>query len=428
MIIPAFPSFSELSERADSPVFAVVFCAESYNALAVIRALGRRGVPVLALGQEADSIGFRSRFATEKAVYPDPVVDEAGFVARVSELGARLATRGVRAVTFPSSDRVVRILSDHRESLGKYFQLFLPSRESVAACLDKLAQYRVAAEIGVPFPRTYSNGQEDELLADLAAERARLPLFFKSRGPLPDHELNRRFRRVVLSEREQVATMLREAGECGVLFVVQEIIPGADDQLYTLGATMDGNGGVLAAFTGRKLRQMPPGFGICRVGETVDTPAVLDHGERLLRALEFRGISQVEFKFDVRDGEFKLMEVNPRSWSWVGLPIALGCDLPYAALCAALGFSLTGKVSTPSGKALWISLSHDLDYSVSCRDGRPWAHLFRGYDRVVEAYHASDDRGPGIAHFRTTALDFAARSVRKLGKLVGITARKTTPP
>lgn len=401
---------------------AAIFCAESYNALAVVRSLGRRGVRVVALGQEDDSICFHSRYVAERHVYPDPVSDEAGFLRVATELGERQRRKGGRAVAFATSDRIVKLLSDHRERLEPLFEIYMPCRAAVEASLDKLAQYRVAEEVAVPYPRTYANGDGARLAADLAGGRAVPPLFLKARVPLNDHSLAR-FRRMKLCEAAEANRQVAEAERLGVPFVVQEIIPGGDDQLYTLGSTMNARGELVSAFTGRKLRQMPPGFGICRVGESRPVPKVAELGGRLLAALGFRGISQVEFKYDARDGQFKLMEVNPRTWSWVGLPIELGADLPWAMYREALGHSLPPQPELPPQRWLWISLAHDLERSLQHRDGWPLAHLWAGYERVVEAFYAADDPAPGIAHFSRVAREWSGRLLGKFGRL----ARSSSP-
>ena len=94
---------------------------------------------------------------------------------------------------------------------------------------------------------------------------------------------------------------------------------------------MAADGEALGVFTGRKLRQTRQHMGVCRVAEAVWVPEVAEHGLRLLRALEFHGISQVEFKLDPRTGAHKLIEVNPRLWQWHGLATACGVDLTHIA-------------------------------------------------------------------------------------------------
>ena len=119
--------------------------------------------------------------------------------------------------------------------------------------------------------------------------------------------------------------------------MVQELIPGGDDELYTVGSYIAADGTVLGLFSGRKLRQSPPGIGTCRVGEAVWVQEAVDAALRLLRAFDFHGVSQVEFKRDPRDGRFKLMEVNPRFWLWHGLAAALGVDFARIAYHDLLG-------------------------------------------------------------------------------------------
>ena len=113
--------------------------------------------------------------------------------------------------------------------------------------------------------------------------------------------------------------------------MVQDLIPGGDDELYTLGAYLSESLEPLGLFCGRKLIQTPPGIGTARLAEAVWVDEVVDAGLHLLRALGCNGLSQVEFKRDPRDGKFKLMEVNPRLWQWHSLARASGVDLPLIA-------------------------------------------------------------------------------------------------
>jgi D-aspartate ligase len=113
--------------------------------------------------------------------------------------------------------------------------------------------------------------------------------------------------------------------------MVQELVPGGDSELYTLGSHLRADGEPLALFCGRKLRQTPPIVGTCRVGEALWVDEVVESGLRLLRAFAYTGVSQVEFKRDPRDGRFKLMEINPRLWLWHGLATACGVDVPVLA-------------------------------------------------------------------------------------------------
>jgi predicted ATP-grasp superfamily ATP-dependent carboligase len=166
--------------------------------------------------------------------------------------------------------------------------------------------------------------------------------------------------------------------------MVQQLIPGGDDELYTVGSYIAADGAVLGLFSGRKLRQSPPGIGTCRVGEAVWVQETVDAALRLLRAFDFHGVSQVEFKRDPRDGRFKLMEVNPRLWLWHGLAAALGVDFARIAY-----LDLLDRRSAP--------------VTTEGRDGR-WAITLLAGERpafqrppYVEPVFSLDDPKPGAA-------------------------------
>lgn len=409
--IQSFPCYAEIY-RCAGPVIAAVLGAETGNGLALIRGLGRMGIPVAALGQEQDSISFYSRYVSDRLVYRDPHHAPDEFASELIKFGKKLKNEGKRAVLFPTSDRVVEAISRNEKVLSEYFILNFPAPDVLAKCLDKQAQYRLAGELGVPFPKTYTESEIEELRADLASGAVEFPILLKSRQALP-LTLRRKFRVAVLENKAELDATLAAIAEAKVSFIIQEIIPGDDDTLYTLGSYMNRASEFKGIFTGRKLRQQPPRFGICRVGESKHVEEIIRHGEKLLRGLNFFGISQVEFKYDHRNGQYKLIEVNPRSWSWIGLPIRMGVNLPYAFFCDALGIDIPCQ-KMPDKRGLFISLYDDLYWSLKSKDGKPWSHLFQGYEFVVEPYYAADDRKPGLMHFKKCSSLLAKSAIQKV--------------
>lgn len=401
---PSLPTYAELVRRTGKPAVAVVLGVGAFQGLALLRGLGRMGVPVVAIGEQ-DSVGFRSRYASETQVSPDPHEQPEEFLHRLITLGKRLQTEGKNAVLFSTRDSVVELFARRREELREFFICHSPNYDVIRNCSNKEAQIRLTRELNIPAPQTYFDTELDALQRDLASGRLQFPLIFKSKRELPS-ELKKKFRLIILNNPAALQQALADAAAQNIPFLIQEIIPGEDDQLYTLGSCLAQNGRLTAVFTGRKLRQRPPRFGECRVGESVPVEPIVRDGERLLRALNFYGISQVEFKFDARDGRYKLMEVNPRAWSWIGLPIGMGVNIPYAFFCDALGVDIPVQ-AMPSLRAAYVSLYDDLYWSLKARDGRPWAHCFQGYDVVVEPYYAKDDRLPGLIHFQRCALRVA---------------------
>jgi D-aspartate ligase len=298
---------------------AVVVDVGWVNGLAAIRSLGRAGIRVLALDHRASALGFRSRYA-EPVLTPDPQ-DEEAFIAFLAALELEQP-----APLFATHDEPLNAIARGADRLGGRFLFPFPAWEVLSRIQSKRSQLEAAARAGIPVPRTAYPSSAAEARA--AAEELGLPVLVK---PSSTEGFKRRFGKQAFRCKTGADVERAYADAEPYEPMVQELIPGDDDELYTLGSYLAADGEPLGIFSGRKLRQTPPGVGTCRVGEAVWVEEVVDQGLKLLRELEFHGLSQVEFKRDPRSGEFKLMEVNPRLWQWHSLAAACGVDLPRIA-------------------------------------------------------------------------------------------------
>ncbi len=298
------------------------------NGLAAIRALGRAGVPVLALDHRAGALGFRSRYALPVRT-PDPAEDEEAFIDLLRQIGAALEQP---APVFATHDEPLNAVGRARESLGERFLYPFPPWDRLARIQTKRSQLEAAQAAGVEVPRTRHPRSAAEARA--AGEELGYPVLVK---PSSTEGFKRRFGRQAFrcENGEDVERAYADTEPFEPM--VQELIPGGDDTLYTVGSYLREGGEPLGVFSGRKLRQTPPGIGTCRVGEAVWVEEPVEAALSLLCGLQFNGISQVEFKRDVRDGSFKLMEVNPRLWQWHELASASGVDIPRIAYEDLLG-------------------------------------------------------------------------------------------
>ena len=325
---PLAPAEAAASALAHGGSPAVVVDVGWVNGLAAIRSLGRAGAPVLAVDHRPWALGLRSRFALA-VVAPAPGADESAFVSTLVRLGDAL---GRPAPVFPTHDEGLNAIARHAEVLGERFLYPFPAWSSLERIQSKRFQLDVAEGAGVEVPRTGHPRSGGEALG--IAEEVGYPVLVKPADPVEFKRRHKRqaFRCETRAELEE-AYALAEPHEP----MVQELIPGGDDTLYTLGSYLDATGRPLGVFCGRKLRQTPPTVGTCRVGEAIWVQEVVDSGLRFLAALEYRGVSQVEFKRDPRDGRYKLMEINPRLYQWHGLAAACGVDLPLLAYRDLLG-------------------------------------------------------------------------------------------
>jgi D-aspartate ligase len=352
---------------------AVVVDVGWVNGLAAIRSLGRAGIPVFAVDHRPSALGFRSRYA-EAVPAPDPVEDEEGFVGAVRGLAERV---GAAVPVFPTHDSGLNALA---RNLDESILAPFPDWATLAAVQSKRTQLERAAAIGLDVPETRHPRSAAE--AGAAGEGVGFPALVKPSDPVG---FKRRFRRQAF--RCESAAEVEDAYARAAEFepMVQELVPGGDDSLYTVGSYVSRDGRALGVFCGRKLRQTPPGIGTCRVGEAVWVESLVETALRLLREFRFHGLSQVEFKRDDRDGRFKLMEINPRLWQWHGLAAACGVDLPQIAYADLVG-------EAPSDARM-------------NGDGKRWAITLLPGERpvfqrppYVDAVWALDDPKPALVH------------------------------
>src|SRR5260370_2076373 len=79
-----------------------------------------------------------------------------------------------------------------------------------------------------------------------------------------------------------------------------------------------------------RLRQLPPDFGRASTYvETTDVPLLESLSHRLLRAVDYYGLAELEYKLDPRDGQYKLLDFNARTWGYHSLGGRAGVDFPY---------------------------------------------------------------------------------------------------
>jgi len=322
--------------------------------LGVVRDLARHGVPVAALDADPGAIGLRSRHAWG-LVCPDPLADEEAFLTFLERFGAGLPQR---AVVFPSHDEYVWPLSRHAGRLAPWFIVPFAGWDVMQRVHDKRAQIEAARRAGVDTPRTVFVGSAAELVE--AAAEVPFPAVLK---PVESLAFKRRFHRHIIdvSGADDLRRLAEKVDGLGTL-MLQERVPGGEDELWTVGSYLDRDSRPLAVFTGHKLRQYPHEGGSCLAAVSRWDGDLADAGLRLLRELGYHGVSQVEFKRDPRDGRFRLMEINARHWKWHSLAAACGVNLSYAAWRDAVGDPFVAPRQRDGVK--WIVVNKDLPLAV----------------------------------------------------------------
>ncbi len=369
----------ELRSRADRGVPAFIGGLGS-NGLSFLRSLGRRGIPVVGM-DTWNRPEMLSRYGLPLVV-PDPAGHEAELLDLLLETGESLEGR---AVLIPTSDAFILFVSRQSGPLSRHFDFIVPDHETVLRLANKRLQYDFAREHHVPIPETFY--PSDTSIEDIARE-TRYPCIIK---PYFSHLWKKyadglpgaRWGKVAeVRSREELLATYREMAKSGLEFLVQDKIPGSDNELYDLLAYLNRNSEPLAAFTKHKLRCYPLEFGVSSLAIGQWEPELAKSGLDFVVALKYKGVVSPEFKRDSRDGVFKLMEVNPRSILTTYLAVCSGVDIPYLAYLDAKGDPVTAISSFHEG-VKWISFERDVKAFLEYReaallDFAEWAQSWRG--------------------------------------------------
>ncbi len=381
---------------------AIVLQVSYACGLGIVRDLGVHGVPVLALDPDPGALGLRSRYAAGLRC-PAPLDDEERFLGFLEDLGRRLPQR---AVLYPSHDEYIWPLSRHAERLAPWFVVPFSRWDVMQRIHDKRAQLEAAWRAGVDTPRTVFVSSAAELEA--AAGDVPFPALLK---PVDSLAFKLRFHRhiVDVNSPDDVRRVYDKVDDLGVL-MLQERIPGGEEELYTVGSYLDAGSRPLAVFTGHKLRQYPHAGGSCLAGVSRWDHELAASGLRLLQELHFHGVSQVEFKRDPRDGRLRLMEVNARHWKWHSLAAACGVNLSLVAHRDAIGRPFVAPRQRDGVK--WIVINKDLPLALleiarGERRGDAYLRSLRGVRR--DGLHSLRDPLPGLLNAGAVATQVIAR-------------------
>jgi D-aspartate ligase len=384
---------SDLGTQAQGAIVIGEHC----RGLGLVRSLGRRGIPVWTLEPEGERLASTSRYSRRS--FPWPNGEEAEQLDYLYALAARHQLAGW--AIFPTNDETTALFARHHDELATRFRMTVPPWDVLAKAYDKRLTYQLALDTGLDIPRTFYARSLDEL----AGFPCQFPVVLK---PAFKRDVNR-FTHDKAWRADDRETLLARYGEACALVgadvvMIQELVPGGGDTQFSHGALcVDGR--TLASVTARRMRQYPVEFGhSSSFVETVSEPAVEEAATRLLREMRYTGLAEVEFKYDRRDGRHKLLDVNPRVWTWHALCGAAGVDFPYLLWRSIHGEPVAEVRGRPGVR--WVRMSTDVAAAVSEMSR---GHLsIREYARsltppVQFSTLAADDPAPGLLRLPLTA-------------------------
>jgi D-aspartate ligase len=399
---------------ADPSTPAVVLIASPspllHGAVGVVRSLGRLGVPVYLAHDGRPNPTVRSRYLAGAFTVGYDQTDPGRFAEALTGVGRRL---GRRAVLVPIDDLGALFVADHADELAERFLFPRPAPGLAHALASKRELDLLCRRLGVPSPETVFPRTRDDVLRFLG--RARPPVVVKAIDPLLLHQRPGARSVVIAHSREELLDAYdgMEVPERPNL-MLQEYIPGGAESVWMFNGYLDRRSRCLIGFTGTKQRQCLPHTGPTSLGVCRANPVVEQATARFLAAVGYQGIVDLGWRYDARDGRYKLLDVNPRIGGSFRLFVASnGMDVARAAYLDLTGQPVPESAAQNGRK--WLVEPNDLKASLLYwREGSLtpglWLQSLRGVEEA--AWFAADDPLPFVAMCGSAAAMTAAKAAR----------------
>lgn len=372
--------------------------------LAIMRALGPLGVALYGVDADLRSPAMLSRYCRERFQYGLDESRPLEFLDRLLEIGRRL---GRPAILIPTSDETAQFVVDHAEPLSRQFIFPRNSPEMIGRLVSKKGMYEMALEHAVPTPLTLFPRSLEDVRSFLP--RITFPVMLKG---IYGNRLQTRTQKkmvIVQSPEELIENYSAMEDPDTPNLMLQEYIPGDDDQIHIFNGYFDRESRCLAGFTGHKIRQFPVHVGCASLGVCRENQRVAQTTIRFMQAIGYRGILDIGYRYDPRDDQYKVLDANPR----IGQAFRL----------------FVAENDMDVMKSLYLDLTGQEQFAIAPREGRRW--LIEDYDLISTLHYFEEGTltlGAWVRSFKGVeeAAWFSWSDPRPFMKMVGDLLKRLT--
>jgi D-aspartate ligase len=274
-----------------------------HGALAVARTLGRLGVPVYAVVDDGYTPLASSRYITKAVVWKKWPNDPDSFLKSMSAIAEIIARP---TIIIPIDDLSAISAAENATSLARWFLLPPVPLQIPRRLANKGSLRALCTEIGTPFARSVVPHSNEDVLA--FARGTEFPIVAKATEQWL--LLNDRFNVKVIKTPEELFGLYEQLDHAGrQRLILQEYIPGDD---WVSHGYYNPKKNIAVTFTGRKLLDYPADAGSTAQGLSLGNETLRRESERFLQATGYSGIIDIDWRKDQRDGQYKILDCNPR--------------------------------------------------------------------------------------------------------------------
>ena len=366
----------------------VILRSGHHGGLGIIRSLGRLGVPVYSVDADGWEAGFSSRYSRGRFFLNTATAPPAESISRLLDIGRKI---GGRPLLIPTTDEGTIWLAEHAALLEDGYCFPRQDPALIRLLCDKSRMQELARQSGVPTAEAMVPRSRADL--DRFLGTAVFPVVAKA----IDAD---RFRRstgstkfILQTPRELLALYDKAIGDGDATFLVQEFVPGED---WMFDGYFDHNSECVFGLTGKKIRRFPVNTGVTSLGICLRNETVEKTTAEFMKAIGYHGILDIGYRYDRRDGKYKVLDVNPR----IGCTFRLFTSANGMDVARVLYLNLTGQPIPPAQAVdgrKWIVEDFDLVSSLrswksSSLSLKEWVKSLRGIREG--AWFAWDDPLP----------------------------------
>lgn len=381
----------------------------SHISLAATRSLGRKGIEVTSISPEKRSITFYSRYCKHRIITPFAPENE-GYIEYLEQI----VKNEKFDVLLPGGSGLIFTISKYRDKLSPYTKIPITNKENIEISRDKSKTLKYAMKFGIPCPKTFFSEDIDQSNMREIAQEIGFPAVIK-----PDIGTGATGISYANSLQELEYMYEKTIKEHGSSHI-QEYIRG---KKYSGSALFNQDGLPRRGCVQQGLRQIPFTGGSQIYVVSVKQSQVLDYTFEFLKALKWYGIAEIEFIVDDKDKCPKLLDLNPRLYGSVCLPIAAGVDYPYLLYRLAMDGDVEPDFNYKLGVKCRYLFPNELRYFFSILTNRRYKHLenpgvLRAFLNFIQFYE------PKLNYFVMSAEDPFPAAVNSLQYIEGFIERK----
>lgn len=335
-----------LFKKLDKPA-CIILGIKSITGLSIIRNLGKHNITTIGIDNKAYTMGSFSKYCSSVETFNS----ENDLLSLLIDL--RKYSHYKNSI-FCESDKMLLFIDQYKDYLQEYYHLYIPSRNSLREIMNKNHMIELAQAAGIKTPITFSS---TNISYDEIKDKIKFPVFIKPYFTQMEYR-----QKGLLAHDETILMRVLKSERFRDGYILQEIIVGHENNLWTCIGYCDKNADPVVLFTGHKLRQTPRDFGVATLAISKQNEKIKNLARIFLKHIHYTGCFELEFKKVEDEDEYVFIEINPRICSLNNMAIASGIDLPFIAYCDINGIPFERNIEQMDN-IVWIYIIKDL---VSC--------------------------------------------------------------